>query len=83
MKVTISKPAKSAMQSGKKNAKNWIVKPNYDQTNRSIDTTMGWISADNTLSQLSFSFSSKENAIKFCKDSDYEYEVIEPKTSSF
>lgn len=83
MKVTILKPAKSAMQSGKKNTKKWLVKTNYDQTNRSVDPTMGWISADNTLSQLKFSFTSKQNAIKFCKDNNYEYEVIEPKDSSF
>lgn len=83
MKVTISRPAKSAMQSGKKKSNNWVVNTNYDQTDRSIDQTMGWISANNTLSQLNFSFDSKESAIKFCKDSSYEYEVIEPKDSSF
>jgi len=82
MKVTISKPTKSAMQSGKKN-KGWLITTNFDQTNRTIDQTMSWISADNTLSQLNYSFDSKENAIKFCEDSNYEYEVIEPKSSSF
>ena len=83
MKVTISKPAKSAMQSGKGKSKKWLVSTNYDQTNRSLDEVMGWVSADNTLSQLNFQFDNKEDAIIFCQDSNYEYEVIEPKESSF
>lgn len=83
MKVTILKPAKSAMQSGKKKTKKWLVKTNHDQTSRSVNETMGWISADNTLSQLNFTFDSKENAIKFCQLKGYDYEIIEPKISTF
>lgn len=82
MKVTILKPAKSAMQSGKK-AKKWLVKTDYDQTNRSLNETMGWVSADNTLSQLNFSFESKEDAIKFCKSKGFEFDVVEPQSSTF
>lgn len=83
MKVQIIKPAKSAMQSGKKSTKKWLVKPNYDQTNREIDKLMGWISADNTISQLDFKFNSKEEAIEFCKSKNFEYEIFEPKNINF
>lgn len=83
MKVQIIKPVKSAMQSGKKATKKWIVKPNYDETNREVNELMGWISADNTLSQLKFSFDSKEEAVEFCESKNFEYEIFEPKQSSF
>ena len=43
---------------------------------------MGWVSANNTNSQLGFEFSTKEEAIEFAKSQNYEFEVVEPKTSS-
>ena len=58
-------------------------KPNYDETNREVNELMGWISADNTLSQLKFSFDSKEEAVEFCESKNFEYEIFEPKQSSF
>lgn len=70
------------MQSGKK-AKKWLVRTDYDQTKRSLDKTMGWVSADNTLSQLNFAFNSKEDAISFCKSKNFEFEVVEPHSSTF
>lgn len=83
MKVQIIKPVKSAMQSGKKSTKKWLVKPDGNQTKREINKLMGWTSADNSLSQLNFSFNSKEEAIEFCKSKNFEYEVFEPKQASF
>jgi len=82
MQVTILKPTKSAMQSGKAKTKDWLVKVNPDQTNREVNELMGWISADNTLSQLEFKFANKEEAIKFCETKGYDYEIIEPKTAT-
>lgn len=83
MKVQIIKPAKSAMQSGKKSTKKWLVKPDCNQTKREINKLMGWTSADNSLSQLNLSFNNKEEAIKFCESKNFEYEVFEPKQHSF
>lgn len=82
MKVRIYKPAKSAMQSGKKNTKKWLVVPIEESNIRSVSTITGWISASDTISQLHFEFSSKEEAIKFAEARDFKYEIDEPETST-
>ena len=79
MKVTIFCPAKTAMQSGVKNTKNWLIVPNNDNSIHSIDPIMGWTSVNNTTSQLLFKFSNKEDAIQFAEEKGFEYEVKEPK----
>lgn len=82
MKVKIFRPTKSAMQSGKKNTKKWLVQPIEEANIRSVDKIMGWISANDTSSQLHFEFPSKEEAIKFATKKGFEYEIEEPKNSS-
>ena len=81
MKVKIFSPAKSAMQSGKKNTKKWLVLPIEEENPRSIDPIMGWVSAKNTLSQLSFEFLNQEDAINFAKNRGFEFEVLQPKSA--
>ena len=82
MKVKIFKPAKSAMQSGKKNIKKWLMEPIDESNVRSINPLMGWVSASNTTSQLHFEFSSKEEAMKFAKEKKFEFEIHEPHGST-
>jgi hypothetical protein len=82
MKVKIFQPAKSAMQSGKKNRKKWLVEPIASNNVRSINPLMGWISAANTNSQLHFEFSSKEEAVKFAQSKGFKFEIHEPHTAS-
>jgi hypothetical protein len=79
MKVKIFRPTKSAMQSGKRNTKKWLMEPVEEKNIRSISPVTGWVSASNTSSQLGFVFESKEEAIKFAEKSEFEYEVEEPK----
>jgi hypothetical protein len=81
MKAKIFRPAKSAMQSGKNNAKKWLVVPIVETDVRIIEPLMGWITTTDTSSQLHFAFPSKEEAIKFAQEKGFEYEVEEPKTS--
>jgi hypothetical protein len=82
MKVKIYKPTKSAMQSGKKNTKKWLLEPIEKSGIRSVNPLMGWVSANNTLSQLRFEFSKKEDAIEFAKSQNFEYEIEEPNAAS-
>lgn len=82
MKVKIFRPTKSAMQSGKGNLKKWLVAPIDESNVRSVNELMKWVSVDNTLSQLRFEFSSKEEAIKFAKSRNFEFEVEEPQIST-
>ncbi len=82
MKVKIFRPTKSAMQSGKRNLKKWLVEPIEQENIRSINPLMGWVSANNTSSQFRFEFSSKEEAVKFAQDKNFEFEIHDPKTAS-
>ena len=82
MKFRIFQPAKSAMQSGKKNTKKWLMLPIENESIRSVNPLTGWISTDDTSSQFRFEFSSKDSAIEFAKKSGFEFVVVEPKASS-
>ncbi len=78
MKVKIFQPAKSAMQSGVKNSKKWLLVPVEENNSRNLSKLMGWVSSNNTNNQLRFEFLDKESAIKFAKDQGYEYHIEEP-----
>ena len=65
------------MQSGKGKTKNWLLK--FEDTKSGINPLMGWESSTNTLSELNLEFSSKEEAIKYAKKNNINYELIEPK----
>ncbi len=82
MKFRIFQPAKSAMQSGKKNTKKWLMLPIGNEAIRSVNPLTGWISAKDTSSQFRFEFSSKDSAIEFAKKSGFEFVVEEPKISA-
>jgi hypothetical protein len=82
MKFKIYQPTKSAMQSGRKNTKKWLMNPIEENGVRSVNSLTGWISASNTASQLQFEFSSKEEAIKFAESRNFSYEIFEPKSAT-
>ena len=81
MKFKIYKPAKSAMQSGRKNTKKWLMESVDENGIRSLNPLMGWVSASDTSSQLKFEFVSKEEAVKFAKSKNFQFEVEEPQVS--
>jgi len=76
-KALIYKPSKSSMQSGKANTKKWLLK--FDTDNRGINPLMGWESSTNTLSEINLEFSTREEAVKYAKKNNIDFEVIEPK----
>jgi hypothetical protein len=81
MQVRIYSPARSAMQSGKKNTKEWLLLPLEEKNSRFINPLMGWVSSNDTMaSQVKLSFPSKEEAIKYAISNNWEYVVQEPKT---
>ena len=77
-KAFIYRPAKTSMQSGRGKTKNWLLK--FEDTKSGINPLMGWESSTNTLSELNLEFSSKEEAIKYAKKNNINYELIEPKS---
>lgn len=78
MFARIYRPARTAMQSGKGNAKDWVLEfePRFAKR---VDPLMGWTSADDTRAgQVRLSFDSKEQAVTYAKDHGIPHQVFEP-----
>ena len=75
-KAKIYKPTKTAMQSGSRNTKNWLLK--FDTLNTGVDPLMGWETSKDTMSEVKLEFSSKEQAIKYAKKNNIDYYIVEP-----
>jgi len=75
-KVKIFKPAKTAMQSGKRASKKWLLE--FDTLDTQINPLMGWESSVDTMSEVKLEFSSKDEAINYAKRNNLDYYVIEP-----
>ena len=76
MTVTIYKPSKSAMQSGKSKSKNWLLQ--YPPGEKQIDHLMGWVGSKNTTQNLTIPFNTKEEAVAFAKSNNLNYQLLEP-----
>ena len=76
-KAKIYKPTKTAMQSGNKNTKNWVLQ--FDTLNNGINPLTGWETSKDTMSEVILKFSSKEQAINYAKKNNIDYYLIEPK----
>ena len=75
-KAKIYKPTKTAMQSGMRNTKNWLLE--FDTLNTGINPLMGWESSKDTMSEVKLQFSSREQAINYAKKNNINYYVVEP-----
>lgn len=78
MKFLIYRQTKSAMQSGKLNAKKWILEPIESHNSRSNTNIMNWVSSNNTKNQLRFEFVNKQDALDFAQQKNFDFEIIEP-----
>ena len=75
-KAKIYKPTKTAMQSGMRNTKNWLLE--FDTLNTGINPLMGWESSKDTMSEVKIEFSSREQAINYAKKNNINYYIVEP-----
>jgi len=75
-RAKIYKPTKTAMQSGKRNVKNWLLE--FETLNNSVNPLTGWESSIDTMSEVKLEFESKEQAITFSKKNNIEFYVVEP-----
>jgi hypothetical protein len=76
-KVRISKPAKTAMQSGRANTTRWLLE--YAPADaQEADPLMGWAGSSDTTRQLKLWFDSKEEAVGYAVRKGLDYEVEEP-----
>ena len=75
-KAKIYKPSKTAMQSGTRNTKNWLLE--FDTLNTEINPLMGWESSRDTMSEVKLEFATKEHAINYAKKNNINYYIDEP-----
>ena len=75
-RAKIYKPAKTAMQSGNRNTKNWLLE--FDTLNTGIYPLMGWETSNDTMSEVKLEFSSKDQAVNYAKKNNINYYVVEP-----
>ena len=78
-KAKIYKPSKTAMQSGKGNTKNWLLK--FDTLNTGINPLMGWETSKDTMSEVKLEFSTREEALNYAKRNNIDYYIVEPQKS--
>ena len=77
--VRIYKPAKTAMQSGHRNVKGWVLEFEPEQA-KETDPLMGWTGSGDTRQQVRLRFDSKEEAISFAKKNGLSAHVQEPRS---
>ena len=75
-KAKIYKHTKTAMQSGIRNTKNWILE--FDTLDQEVNPLMGWVSSKDTMSEVRLEFSSKDEAVNYAKKNNVNYYIIEP-----
>tara|TARA_B100000029_G_scaffold29392_1_gene28271 strand:+ start:1399 stop:1689 length:291 start_codon:yes stop_codon:yes gene_type:complete len=75
-KVKIYKPTRTAMQSGKRNTKKWLLE--FDTLDNGIDPLMGWVSSKDTMSEIKLEFATKDQAINYAKKNNLDFYIVEP-----
>ena len=78
MTIKIYKPSKTAMQSGFGKTKKWLAE--FISSEESVkDSLMGWNSTSDTKSQIKIFFDTKDQAIEWAKNNNYQFVIDEPK----
>ena len=78
MVARIYKPARSAMQSGAANSKEWLLE--YDpEKPRQVEPLMGWTSSGDMRSQIHLRFETREEAVAYAQAHRIAYRVEIPK----
>lgn len=75
MKAIIYRPSKSAMQSGLKKTKKWLLK--LEGPEKYIDSFTGWTGTKGSQQSHVFSFNTREEAENFAKNKSLDYEIFE------
>ena len=74
MIARISRPAKTATQSGTAHAKAWLLEF-MPETARQVEPLMGWTSSGETLAQVKLWFESQEAAVAYAQRNGLAYRV--------
>ncbi len=77
MRARLFMPPKSAMQSGWAKTKRWVLKFEQ-QSAKSHDPLMGWTSNDDTLTQVTLTFETKDEAIAYAQRHGIDFDLELP-----
>lgn len=77
MLARIYRPAKSAMQSGRGKAQDWVLE--FEQGAIAPEALMGWSSSADTSGQVRLTFATREEAIEFARRNNIPHQVTEPR----
>ncbi|CAA7614161.1 ETC complex I subunit [Magnetospirillum sp. UT-4] len=77
MQARIYRPAKTVMQSGRGNAKAWVLEFEPAAPKRA-DPLMGWLGSDDTTQQVRLKFASLEEAVAFARRKGLDFQVADP-----
>ena len=75
-KAKIYKPAKTAMQSGRRNSNMWLLE--FDTLDTGVSPLMGWESSADTMSEVKLEFYTKDQAVRYAKKNNIDFNVVEP-----
>lgn len=76
--VSIYRPARSAVQSGRANTKRWVLE--FPPTSPlEADPLMGWLGSTDTRKQVRLTFPTRESAIAFAERHGWDCTVYEPR----
>jgi hypothetical protein len=78
MLARIYRPAKTAMQSGKGNTKDWVLEFEPASARRS-DPLMGWTQSSDMDGQVRLSFDTQEEAVRYAQTHGLAFQVVDPK----
>jgi hypothetical protein len=74
MTARIYRPAKTAMQSGTANSREWLLEYEPEQP-REIEPLMGWTSSGDMRQQIRLRFDSAEEAVAYCERHGIAYQL--------
>jgi hypothetical protein len=77
MEARIYKPAKSAMQSGRGNTKDWVLEFVNPAAKRRLDPLMGWTGIDDMSGQVRLHFETRDQAIAYAEREGLKFTVEE------
>jgi hypothetical protein len=77
MLARIYRPAKTAMQSGRAKAQEWVLE--FERGAVRPEALMGWPSIGETESQVRLTFATRDEAIAFARRNGIPHQVSEPR----
>ena len=78
MIARIYRPARTAMQSGQANTKEWVLDYEPEQPRR-VEPLMGWTSSADMRQEIHLYFDSKEEAVAYCQREGIAHQVFDSK----